>query len=340
MRKFEVVLFVFVALICQQSFSQDLASRLAQFEIQKAELSEGVSVLVEKMSLIDELTRVSDIDANAPKTYENEVSSTRTLQRIVIGSNGIRKRMDGIKFSVLDEVNLSSVERESQLIHQSVGWYFKQSKSPPLTDLVQFQVKGGVVPMATESQWKHPFDVSTCQAGGLRVDHRPILTLYSFKTIESETLKDGRERFTAFTDLGGVCRITFDKDEGWIIEEVEFLDPIKGKSRDEQIAEAKALASGAPRKPITVTKEMLTGYKTSAINRTEWREVKKNQWVPWVTRITTEQRDQNVEDEIRFRDWKFKEDFDESLLDEASFTAEKISASIDFKAIRDIFDRN
>ena len=61
--------------------------------------------------------------------------------------------------------------------------------------------------------------------------------------------------------------------------------------------------------------------------------------MPWVTHISSEGLNANEEYEIRFRDWKFMGDVDESLLDEANFTPEKISASIDFKAIRDMFDR-
>ena len=253
---------------------------------------------------------------------------------------GVRKRMDGVSYSVLGNVNISNLDRESQLIHENVGWYWLQSNSLPKSRVVQFEVKAGVVPMTTDTKWKHPFDISTSQGGGLNLDHRPILTMYSFKTIDAETLKDGRERYSTSMDSGGVCRITFDKNEGWCTEEIEFMRPIKGKSQEEQLADAKARELGTFRKPVTVTKEMLSDYKTTAVSRTEWREIEKNNWVPWNTRISTELQLENVEHEIRYRDWKFKAEVDMSLLDEANFTPERIAASIDFKAIRDMFDRD
>lgn len=340
MRKKRRFIVLIVAVFCKPSVAQDLSDRLAHFELQKAEVSEGMSVLIEKVSLVEAAIPLSNSRSNSSPKFENKVSSTRTLQRIVFGSKGRRKRMDGISYSMLGAANILNADRETQLIHENVGWYLVQTKNPPKPGVVQFQVKAGVVPMTTDSKWKHPFDTSTSQGGGLHLDHRPILTQYAFKTIESETLKDGRERYSASIDSGGVCRITFDKEEGWCTEEIEFMKPIKGKSLEEERAEAKALAMGIPRKPITVTKEMLSGYRTSAITRTEWREVERNRWVPWKTRISTELRSENVEDEIRYRDWKFGGDVDELLLDESNFTPEKISASIDFKAIRDMFDRD
>lgn len=241
-----------------------------------------------------------------------------------------------LEYPILDDADLTNMARECQLIHENVGWYF----SPSQNKLVQqFQVKGGVVPMSTETKWNHPFELVKCLSGGLHVDHKKFITSYSPNTLDEETLKDGRERLTVFTDTGAVLRLTFNKEEGWLVEEVEFMKPIIGMSREEEIAAARALATGGPRKHITVTKELLKEYKTVAINRTEWKEVDKNYWVPWVTRISTESRNENVENEIRFREWKFGGDVDASLLDEANFTPEKIAASIDFKAIRDVFDR-
>ena len=186
--------------------------------------------------------------------------------------------------------------------------------------------------MLTETRRKHPFDIALTQGAGLLGDDESLLTRLSYKTIEEEVLKDGRTRLTVTNERGGVYRMTFNKEEEWFIEELEFLS--KPRTREEEIA-----AAYAKRGPIVVTKEMLPKYKTYATSRTEWKEVEKNRWVPWVTHISSRLSDSDVEFEIRFRDWKFKGDFDESLLDEASFTPEKIAASIDFKAIRDLFDR-
>lgn len=85
---------------------------------------------------------------------------------------------------------------------------------------------------------------------------------------------------------------------------------------------------------------MLKDYRIYATNRTEWKKIGNNQWVPWVTRISSERARGQSEDEIRFREWKFGDDVDLELLEEESFTPEKIRASIDFKAVRDLFDKS
>ncbi len=321
-----------LAMMCGPSFSQDIEARFAQYQFQNAQVNEGMSVLIEKVSVTDGLEKVGDINFSAPPTYRLELSSKRTLQRLVVSAKGVRKRLDGLSYSLLGDSDISSADRESQLIHENVGWYHFQTRNAPYKGITRFQIKAGVVPMTTETRWKHPFDIATTQAAGLLGDEESLLMGVSHKTIEEEILKDGRTRLTVFNDRGGVYRMTFNKDEDWFTEEIEFLR--KKMTREEEIA-----AAYAKRGPVIVTKEMLPKYSTYAINRTEWKEVAKNRWVPWVTRISTKLSDSDVEYEIRFRDWKFKGDFDESLLDEAYFTPEKIAASIDFKAIRDLFDR-
>ncbi len=327
-----VILLAVMEVMCAQCFAQDIEARFAQYQFQKAQASEGMSVLIEMVSVTDGLEKVVELDFNAPSKYRLELSSRRTLQRLVISSNGLRKRIDGLDYSLLGDADMSSLDREAQLIHENVGWYYSQSKKVLDQGIVRFQIKGGVLPITTETRWQHPFDIPTCQAVMLRAKQESLLTKLSYKTIEEEILKDGRTRLTVFNERGGVYRITFKKGEEWFMEELEFLN--KPMTREEEIA-----AAYAKRGPVSVTKEMLPKYRTYATNRTEWKEVEKNRWVPWVTRISTKLTDSDVEYEIRYRDWKFKGDFDESLLDEASFTPEKIAASIDFKAIRDLFDR-
>ena len=124
-------------------------------------------------------------------------------------------------------------------------------------------------------------------------------------------------------------KVLFNKED-WFFDEIEFMEREMSKEEEWELVKG-----GAP-KPVT--KEMLKDYHTYATNRTEWKEMEKNQWVPWVTRISSKMANGHVEYEIRFRDWKFKDDVDESLLEEENFTPEKIAASIDFKEIRDMFD--
>jgi len=312
--------------------AQDIEARFSQYQLQRAQANEGMSVLMERISVTDGWEKVPDIDFKATPKFRMELASKRTLQRFVVSSNGLRKRVDGLDYSLLGSADLSNEDCESQLIHENMGWYYRQSKKVPDKGLVRFQVKAGIMPIHTETRWQNPFDIPTCQVVMLRAKEEPLLTRLSYKTLEDEVMKDGRTRLTVFNERGGVYRMTFNKKEDWFTEEIEFLN--KPMTHEEEVAAAYAKPG-----PKTVTKEMLPKYRTYATNRTEWKEVEKNRWVPWVSRISTKLSDSDVEYEIRFRDWKFKGDFDESLLDEASFTPEKIAASIDFKAIRDLFDR-
>lgn len=322
-----------ISTLCGQSIAQDIESRIAQYQFQKAQVSECMSVLIEKVSVRDGVGLVPEEVGNTPRKYERQLSSTRTFQRLVFGSNGKKKRLDGLEYSLLGNKDLANVDREAQLIHENVGWYFNKSRNTPKRGVEQIQIKGGVVPMTTDTRWNHPFNMATTQAAGITDDKEVFLGQISLKTFEEETLKDGRTRLTVFNGRRGVYRMTFNKDEEWFTEEIEFFH--KKRSREEEMAEARG---GGPRY-IALTKEELAKYKSYAVNRTEWKEVEK-QWVPWVTRISSEGLNENEEYEIRYRDWKFMGDVDESLLDEANFTPEKIAASIDFKAIRDMFDRS
>ncbi len=323
-----------MTLLYSSILAQNINDRFAQFQLQRAIVCEGMSVLIEKVNVSDGVERIPELDLNAPPKFQRALSSTRILQRVVFGSNGRRKRLDAISYSLFGSDDLANSEHEAQLIHENVGWYCSQRRNAPSTKIERFQVKAGIVPMITDTRWKHPFDIATTQKGGLQGDEASGVYQQSYKTLEEETLKDGRTKLVVFNDLGALYRMTFNKEEEWFPEEIEFL--LKSKTREEEIAEAKGVRKRETKETIKAT---LKDFRLYATNRTEWKEVERNQWVPWITRISSDSRGERVEYEIRFRDWKFRGDVDESLLDEVSFTPEKILASIDFKAVRDMFDR-
>jgi len=335
MLKLTASLSVGMTLLCYSSNAQDIQERFAHFQLQKAQISEGMSVLIEKVNVTDQMELVPEVELGAPPKYRRELSSKRTLQRVVFGANGQRRRMDAIAYSLFGGgADLAKLEHEAQLVHENEGWYCAQRGSLPKKKFERFQVKAGIVPMTTDTRWKHPFDIAMSQAGGMRGDEESMLSQQSYTILEEETLKDGRTKLGVFNNLGAVYQMTFNKEEGWFTEEIAFL--LKEKTREEEIAEVQ---SG---KKKLYTKELISDtlkdYRLYATNRTEWKEVEPNHWVPWVTRISSDIKDRKVEFEIRFRDWKFENDIDKSLLDEESFTPEKILASIDFKAVRDLFD--
>jgi len=285
--------------------------------------------------IADQMEIVGQLDPTAPPKYERELSSKRTLQRVVFGSNGQRRRMDAVAYSLFGGgADPASLEHEAQLVHENVGWYCVQKRNSPKKTFERFQVKAGIVPMLTDSRWQNPFDSATTQAAGLRIDAVSTVAQVPYTTLEEETLKDGRTKLVVFNENGAVYRMTFNKEEGWCPEEIVFLH--KEISREEEMA----LYQSGKKKIYTkeLIQESLKDYRVYATNRTEWKEVEPNYWVPWVTRVSSDSRGAKREFEIRFRDWKFKNDVDTTLLDEESFTPEKISASIDFKVVRDLFD--
>ena len=128
-----------------QCFAQDIEARFAQYQLQKAQVDEGMSVLIEKVLVSEGVERVVGLDLDAPPKYQVELASNRTLQRLVVGANGLRKRLDGLSYSLLGDADMSSLDRESQLIHDNVGWYFFRTQKAPTKGIERFQVKGGVV---------------------------------------------------------------------------------------------------------------------------------------------------------------------------------------------------
>ena len=83
---------------------------------------------------------------------------------------------------------------------------------------------------------------------------------------------------------------------------------------------------------------MLKEYRTYATNRTQWEDAGIDHRVPKRTIISSNSAGVKDEMEIRFMDWKFGEDVDEELLDDANFTPEKIRTTIDFDKLRQRFD--
>jgi hypothetical protein len=310
---------------------QNLDDRLAEFEFEKSESSDVMSVLIERVSITEALVKLEpemEREPDAPE-YQRELGSTRTLQRVVFGSNGKKSRLDGIEYSMIGDGGMTHGIRESLLVHENEAWYFSKFRREPSKGILTYPVKGGVVPILTETRWKNPFEIALSEATALLKDGPSPVSRDSYSIAKEELLENGNKKFTAFKTKGAVIKIVFNKDEDWMVEEIDFLR--KNMTQEEEIA----------RKPlIKLTDEMLKDYFSYSTNRTEWKEV-EGHWVPWVTRINYKShRPHEGEDyEIRFRDWKFKGDVDQTLLDESNFTMDKIAASINFNAIRDFFDK-
>lgn len=321
------------------AIGQTIDDRFRVFEIEKSKLSEGFSVLIERVRLedtfVDEEFDHDDDDAT-PKIIKtiHELSSRRVLQRVVFGDNGKRRRLDGTEYLLAENSSLSSALVEAQLIDESKVLYFlheprrKSAKAEPKV-IVQ-QLKDDLEPMNTETKWKHPFGIATSQAPLIESDRESPLSRLPFEVYSMETLKDGRDCFWVYVTTGGIFRMVFNKDQSWIPEEIDFW--LRELTVEEEIA----------RKPLPeLTPEILKKSHCYCKSRIEWKEV-SNRWVPWNMRVSYNHdlpRPLNEEHEIRFRDWKFRQDYDASLLDEANFTPERIRQSIDFQAISDFFDK-
>ncbi|MFN7733787.1 MAG: hypothetical protein ACK5OB_17960 [Pirellula sp.] len=317
---------------------QSVEDRFGIFEIEKSKLSEGFSVLIERVSLVDEIETEEfdeDDDDKTPPVIKpaRNVSSRRVLQRVIFGDKGKRKRLDGTKYSLIGDANLSTALVESQLVDGSKALYYlrehrlKPLKSEP--EVTKIPLKGGLVPMETETRWKHPFEMATSQAPLIQSDDESPLSRISLKLFSEETLKDGRDCFWVYAATGGIFRIVFNKEEAWFPEEIDFW--LRELTVEEELA----------RKPLNeLTPEILKKSFCYCKSRIEWKEV-SGRWVPWNMRVSYSSRYRPVseEHEIRFRDWKFKEDFDASLLDEANFTPQSIRQSIDFRAVSDLFEK-
>ena len=107
-------LLVVMVMTCGTCFAQDIEARFAQYQLQRAQANEGMSVLMERISVTDGWERVPDIDFKATPKFRMELASKRTLQRFVVSSNGLRKRVDGLDYSLFGSADLSDEDRESQ----------------------------------------------------------------------------------------------------------------------------------------------------------------------------------------------------------------------------------
>ena len=210
--------FVFVVRL-RSLVAQDLADRLAHFDFQKADVSEGFSVLIEKISIVEDVVTVDEVAGKK----ERQLSSNRTFQRIVFGPKGLRRRMDGLEYSLFDGQQLNDVAREAELIHENEGWYFRNSRTDsPNKSLSRYQVRAGVFSSLARTRWKHPFYSATTNAGGMLSSKEREFTNENFRTLNHEQIRDGREKFTAVGEYESPNKFTFNKEEGWMVEEVEL----------------------------------------------------------------------------------------------------------------------
>lgn len=321
------------------AIGQSIEDRFRMFEKEKAKLSEGFSVLIEKVWLVDEFVDEEiddDEDDATPRITKtvHDVSSRRALQRVVFGDKGKRRRLDGTECLLAGNADLPSTLVEAQLVDESKALYFLREprRKPPKTEpqVIRIPLNGGLVPIETETGWKHPFELALSNAPGTQSDRESGLSRLPLKLYSKKTLKDGRDCFWVYVTTGGIFRIVFNKGETWVPEEIDFW--LRELTVEEEIA----------RKPLPeLTPEILKKSYCYCKSRIEWKEV-AGQWVPWNMRLSYNHdlpRPLNEEHEIRFRDWKFNQEYDASLLDEANFKPQGILQSIDFRAMSDFFDK-
>jgi hypothetical protein len=169
--------------------------------------------------------------------------------------------------------------------------------------------------------------MSFAQAGSVG-SHLPVGTpTYDHKVIEETVLPDGRVQIWTFISTGAVFKFVFNKDETWKNETLEFW------LNDE-------LSSGPVRPSISELSmdTIKNKFKKYAVNRTTWKKIGKHT-VPVETIISSQTRFRNEEFEIRYMDWRFKEDADLSLLEEENFTLEAIPKSLSFPKLREQLDQ-
>ena len=312
-----LVLVSLILFIPQVGSAQDIEDRFATFLLEQADVSKRFSVLIDRIS----------ISESKDENGRNSIGTVRILQRFVLGNRGAWQRIDGINFNLMRPSDLSRESRESQLIHENEGWYYSFYPSKPKEKISRFQVKAGVLDFRpTKTRRKHPFNLATTQVGGVLIEKDTSIVRFSPKLVDEETLPDGRTRMTMFLAMGDVYIVTFNKEHTWCIEEIEFQRKINEVYQEN------------PPPLLSLTKEMLKEYRTYATNRTQWEDAGIDHRVPKRTIISSNSAGVKDEMEIRFMDWKFGEDVDEELLDDANFTPEKIRTTIDFDKLRQRFD--
>jgi hypothetical protein len=326
------VLGVVVFLTCELSFAQNLETRFASHNFAKANVNDGFSVLIERVSLHESNRPLepgeAEQDPSAPTGFFRQVYSVRVLSRLVVALNGKWQRVDGIECPLIgNDGNLTKATHIAELVQEQEGWFYENDQQSNRVPRVErFRIGGGAGPRFSTISRRHPFDIAWGQAAGVVWTERPGTVTYNHRVIDEKQLPDGRTQFLTFVPEGPVFRITFSKEESCCNEEVEFwID-------DAQFDQV-------PRKKVAlVTEEMIARtYKKYAVNTTRWKKIGAH-YVPILTFVTSQTRFHNDEFEFRFSDWRFGEDLNDSLLDEANFTVDAIPKSIEFNAIRDRFD--
>ncbi|XZE22374.1 hypothetical protein SH449x_002298 [Pirellulaceae bacterium SH449] len=327
MKYLQLTLCLLVWSFCRDpAIGQDINDRLAEYQLEKEWSDEGMSVLMDRVELIVLEPRATSLDEEEGRTPTKRLITRRVLQRLIIGDKGRKKRIDTTEYNLLDASEVFGDHKEAQLLHENVGWYNFRMSGHPKKGIIRLQLKGGIPAIQTSTQWKHPFVVSAYIASSILDSGDKSITRLEYKVLEEETLHDGRTRILAFINTGAVHRIVFAKEPTWLVEEIEFY----GRNAEWKKAN--------PAPPTTVTKQDLDKYELYARTQTKWKDLGQDRFVPWQANLYQKGISAEYQYEFRFRDWKFRDDVDRSLLEEESFTEEKIDASIDFFKIRQLFD--
>jgi hypothetical protein len=306
--------------------AQDVSDRFAEFQLEKDWADDGFSVLIERFELKVIKLYVEADDENAEPSFKERLATNRAFQRLVIGDRGRKKRIDSTEYGMLDASEVFGDHKEAQLIHENVGWYNFRKSGFPKEGIIRFEVKGGIPAIHTRTKWKHPFVLAATVASSILDDNQSSITRYDYTTLEKEELADGRKRYIACNNVGGAYKLTFAKEPGWLLEEVEFF------KRTEEAQRAN------PVPPKSITRSDFDKYEWFARTHTQWKQASQNRFVPWQTNLYQKGVHREAQCEFRFRDWKFGKDVDLSLLEEESFQEAKIDASIDFFKIKEFFD--
>ena len=287
-----------------------LEDRLAFLQLERNDLDQ------KKMSVLIEKYRVSE----ALVLGGARLSGDRILQRYMCDGR-TKVRIDAIKLNALGDEDINKSLTEAQIVTPVKGLHYR-GKYPQDQRFLAFEVRAGVMSVDTFSCRKHPFEIATTSATGNRKDgdNNSMLEISpkNKKIIEEKVLPDGRSYWKFYVSNDAAIGLTFNKDENWCIEQMECLADDSNQSNTLE-SDAKNL-------------------KVYASTRSQWKKNSENeQLLP--SRVYLESDDRGKESwEIRFADWKFGEQVDTSLFDEANFTEEKIKKSIDFRKVKKMFD--
>lgn len=301
--------------------AQDIDERFAKFLLEWSQINEGFSVTAETISFTDQ--PIVNDDGTRSKTQREEFS-LRTIKRMSSKENGKWRRLDGMMVSLLDDED-TSISTEAQLIKDKVGLNYSKDKwGPP--QIVRFEVKGGHSSLPSMTRFTHPFSLATEQASGFLSENGPTILSIDHVLLSEAESRDGRTELLTYgkSGAGPVYRFRFSKDEDWRIEDIEFMCSRKWEASGVRID--------------VVTNDMLPDYRIYATNRTEWKQINER-WVPIKTTVISDIRDRKKDIEIRYLDWKFKDELDEKLFEESEFTIEKIPTMINFDELAKRFEK-